>query len=521
MQGQRTVDETPNARGIPSSAIKDVGESRQQRMQRQQSRFRDRGGIFVPTARNTLADILLGRKVPSPRKSRRSRSRSLSVSPQKPTSYQASPSVGKGKKRLSVTSSDALKKGAISVGKGALRRSPRKGSVPTIYEDEEEEEEQGPPQPMSRKRTQTKPAATNKAKGKGKSTAKSEAEDVQVKREQRSAATKSKSKTAKGKTVTKSNRKAEQLVPEVEEEPRPSKAAKGKAKKSKQGANVTSTAAARSKTSGAKGTTSVTRKPHSTADEGLSKRKPKPKAAPPDADSDEETVLLTKGTSKLKRKLSIVAEEEDDEAVDESHKAEPPTKERRVSPPPKKRSKVVSTSPAVIPHNPIPTPPAYNLLPPDPGPAASKAKAKKFTTSVPDDGSNDVKGPSMTKHKRKGAVYTDDDASGPSRKKAKATATPVPLEELNTDDTEPADLAPKTRGRSKPEPGAPSKRSRKQKENTPLSDTDYVIPIKTESKSKTGSKKVINGPRKSVLIRMKEPLPPVEDNDPDPIDFLS
>ncbi|KAG6868774.1 hypothetical protein C0993_010701 [Termitomyces sp. T159_Od127] len=57
-----------------------VEESRAQRLQRSQARFRDRGGIFVPTARNTLVDILLGRKVASPKKGR---GRSASLSPRK------------------------------------------------------------------------------------------------------------------------------------------------------------------------------------------------------------------------------------------------------------------------------------------------------------------------------------------------------------------------------------------------------------------------------------------------------
>lgn len=38
---------TPNPRAVPSSAVKDVEESRQQRLQRQQSRFRDRGGYAL------------------------------------------------------------------------------------------------------------------------------------------------------------------------------------------------------------------------------------------------------------------------------------------------------------------------------------------------------------------------------------------------------------------------------------------------------------------------------------------
>lgn len=38
---------TPNPRAVPSSAVKNVEESRQQRLQRQQSRFRDRGGYVL------------------------------------------------------------------------------------------------------------------------------------------------------------------------------------------------------------------------------------------------------------------------------------------------------------------------------------------------------------------------------------------------------------------------------------------------------------------------------------------
>ncbi|KAJ7456926.1 hypothetical protein FB451DRAFT_598398 [Mycena latifolia] len=61
-----------------------VQESRNKRLGRQQARFRDRGGIFVPRSHNNLLDILLGNKKLSPLKRRsRSRSRSVSVSPTK------------------------------------------------------------------------------------------------------------------------------------------------------------------------------------------------------------------------------------------------------------------------------------------------------------------------------------------------------------------------------------------------------------------------------------------------------
>ncbi|KAF8889065.1 hypothetical protein BD779DRAFT_1521784 [Infundibulicybe gibba] len=60
-------------------------ESRAQRLQRQQSRFRDRGGIFVPTARNTLVDILLGKSTAAQQR------RSVSCSPVR---VSKAPSVG-------------------------------------------------------------------------------------------------------------------------------------------------------------------------------------------------------------------------------------------------------------------------------------------------------------------------------------------------------------------------------------------------------------------------------------------
>ncbi|KAF5376064.1 hypothetical protein D9615_007685 [Tricholomella constricta] len=73
----------PDKAALPKAPIP-VEESRAQRLQRQQARFRDRGGIFVPSNRNTLVDILLGRKAASPKKTLRGRSASLS--PRKPES---------------------------------------------------------------------------------------------------------------------------------------------------------------------------------------------------------------------------------------------------------------------------------------------------------------------------------------------------------------------------------------------------------------------------------------------------
>jgi len=60
--------------------------------------------------------------------------------------------------------------------------------------------------------------------------------------------------------------------------------------------------------------------------------------------------------------------------------------------------------------------------------------------------------------------------------------------------------------------------TRQQKENTPVSDTEGKS-LKPRARSKPRS--AGRGPRKSVMVRMKEPLPPVEDEDDDPINFLS
>ncbi|KAJ4481186.1 hypothetical protein J3R30DRAFT_3464994 [Lentinula aciculospora] len=56
-------------------------ESREKRLAHQQSRFRDRGGVFVPQQRTALLDILLGKTTLKHATARRSRSRSTSHSP--------------------------------------------------------------------------------------------------------------------------------------------------------------------------------------------------------------------------------------------------------------------------------------------------------------------------------------------------------------------------------------------------------------------------------------------------------
>ncbi|KAJ7630026.1 hypothetical protein DFH06DRAFT_1224687 [Mycena polygramma] len=119
-----------------------VQESRTKRLVRQQARFRDRGGIFVPRTHNNLLDILLGKKKPSPLKGRsRSRSRSISVSPTKRLSR--GPSVGRK------SSGIAAKKAKTLVGD---------------REDEPDQPIAGPSRLPNAKKPPTKATASRKGK---------------------------------------------------------------------------------------------------------------------------------------------------------------------------------------------------------------------------------------------------------------------------------------------------------------------------------------------------------------------
>ncbi|TFK37688.1 hypothetical protein BDQ12DRAFT_152452 [Crucibulum laeve] len=97
----------------PKSAV-EVEDSRTQRLQRQQARFRDRGGIFVPTNRNTLVNILLGR-APASQSPKRVHGRSTSISPQK----------SKGK-RLETVKKDVAEGAEVGEDTPLRRTSPRK-----------------------------------------------------------------------------------------------------------------------------------------------------------------------------------------------------------------------------------------------------------------------------------------------------------------------------------------------------------------------------------------------------------
>jgi hypothetical protein len=160
---------------------------------------------------------------------------------------------------------------------------------------------------------------------------------------------------------------------------------------------------------------------------------------------------------------------------------------------------------------------------------------------------------SRSKAKAQASVDNEDPPAA-ARSKRKRPISPVPEEDETTptkkvktlplqdvDEQSPPSMRKGAKGRKPPSKTKPASKgdSRRLKENTPMSDCsegrpakhtrvrfrlavfplDDLLTSQPQSHSKPPSK--ITGPRKSVRARMLEPLPPLEDNDPDPIDFLS
>ncbi|KIK65052.1 hypothetical protein GYMLUDRAFT_39456 [Collybiopsis luxurians FD-317 M1] len=126
---------TPNA---PTSLT--AQESREKRLAHQQSRYRDRGGVFVPQQRTALLDILLGKT--TLKRVTRSRSRSVSCSPVRRKSEklaggnhdQAPPKGKKGRKSViqDTGDQDEQNAGPSIIKKSApLRKGGRKSSSST------------------------------------------------------------------------------------------------------------------------------------------------------------------------------------------------------------------------------------------------------------------------------------------------------------------------------------------------------------------------------------------------------
>ncbi|KAF8626038.1 hypothetical protein AX15_005128 [Amanita polypyramis BW_CC] len=199
---QRPVPQTPIG---PVQLAVGVEESRAQRHERQQSRFRDRGGIFKPSNRNTLVDILMGRRPPSPRKSIR---RSASCSPLK---RDKTPS----RTKSNADTANASKKGRTSRNdhvppKKALRKSQApaapKGSDLEENREEHNAESETKLAPSDSALRKTRAAKKQRKRGPTQQNPNSTNDDMQ----ERSAKPKPKRKTSKSKpTVRRKQTKSE------------------------------------------------------------------------------------------------------------------------------------------------------------------------------------------------------------------------------------------------------------------------------------------------------------------------
>ncbi|KAG1733714.1 hypothetical protein EDB19DRAFT_1911431 [Suillus lakei] len=103
-----------------------VEESKAQRLQRQQARFRDRGGAFVPSEGNALKDILLARTV-----SGESPSKVAAKSSYRHRSLSVSPSKAKRNKTASTEATAGLVSGNAAAGKISKAQTKKKAGPTT------------------------------------------------------------------------------------------------------------------------------------------------------------------------------------------------------------------------------------------------------------------------------------------------------------------------------------------------------------------------------------------------------
>ncbi|KAF6750903.1 hypothetical protein DFP72DRAFT_1072057 [Ephemerocybe angulata] len=593
MKARGTELATPNPRAVPPSTVKNVEESRQERLQRQQARIRDRGGIFVPTVRNTLADILCGRREASPKKLRRSRSRSCS--PQKPP---ASPTTGKGK-RVSLSSSHAITKGEISVAGDALRRSPRKKSATP--------QPNGPEAKVVKKgkggSSKSTVAPSEHAASKSRKTKMTEDEDgeaLKTKPAKKDVGA-NRSKAAAGKQSKASVKKPNAKQGRKVKEDKASQASTSRLSSQAPDSDEEDPPLPSAKSRG-RGTKAKPKAP--------SKSKSKSKEVPSD---DDDAPLAPPPKSKpAKRKLSIVQEESEEE----KEEVEPAIRMRTLSPvpqPSRKKTKAalpqaeitagisskdqvpskrkqagepserqsgkprgkgtaftepipeISSKKAKSKHNSLEEPRLEDLeheipkktgtkrkavmdpeveadgpskpkqkrtAPVDAEPVGKKAKTKANASEIPPSNGDHKAEPEPRRKagtKRKAVVdpepEEDEQEVIPSKPKAKSKepskkkAKTLPLQEVDSPDHSPVGKGNAPKAKKSAVSLKPASQPRTQKENTPLSDSSEGKTA--NNKSRTVPSATIKGPRKSVMIRIREPLPPVEDNDPDPIDFLS
>ncbi|KAG6879639.1 hypothetical protein C0992_000274 [Termitomyces sp. T32_za158] len=493
-----------------------VEESRAQRLQRSQARFRDRGGIFVPTARNTLVDILLGKRVASPKKGR---GRSASLSPKK-----------KSAKSGLRNNDEELKAVRTSPRKAAQRQEPEAG--PSNSRDTMSKHQ-------TTKKSKTELAApattTSKAKAKGDSAKlapkkrgrkpKTAVQDVAhpdttVEHDPPPLA-KSQSTPKKSRTKSPSKKFAR-----PEESKTDSSLGSPGPKKSAQATSKTALDADTKKPSRA----STSKK--STA----SKRKP----STPVESGSVPLQKSSRGAGSSKTKKASVPD--DDQHINEVHQES--SRENAGITKGKGKRKAPQTpnpgdGPKIIPVEALSKPRNKRALPAEsdvePSPPKrvkqtpleeTKSKARRRKAPATDLTQSDEKtfaakskdASSQTRTSKKRARESADERPGTKPKKTKHEV------DVDLNSTEAADeQTNKSKEGSK---GKPEKKKRLNTSKTPRAKKGTTKPLKrdkalAETKTESGALLISRvRPRKSVMVRMKDPEPHQMDNDPDPINFL-
>ncbi|KAG1732685.1 uncharacterized protein EDB91DRAFT_1302096 [Suillus paluster] len=177
-----------------------VEESKAQRLQRQQARFRDRGGAFVPSEKNTLKDILLARTV-----SGESPSKAATKSPHRHRSPSVSPSKAKRNKTTTKPKGSPAK---VKVSRSNTKTQAPAGLVSGNAAAGPSTESGGK---VSKTQTKKKASTTRKGKGKIKAT---DGDDVpEVESAKAKPAAKRKGRPPKTKTI---------IYPDIDADPEPS-----------------------------------------------------------------------------------------------------------------------------------------------------------------------------------------------------------------------------------------------------------------------------------------------------------
>ncbi|KAF8966902.1 hypothetical protein BDZ97DRAFT_586758 [Flammula alnicola] len=536
--------EPPRPKTILATPI-NVEESRAQRLQRSQARFRDRGGIFVPTNRNTLADILLGKASPL-KKPRRSVS--------------ASPLHGKG---ISVTNTRRVSSPQkLNATVRTVSRSPQKRGMkstqgggdkePIVATDNDEEPAK---KAVAAKASKSKAKRGSKAApkaAKAKPTAKTrkaETTDQEDERDGDEAPAKGKAKTkaarktsedreehggrdvplakskAKSRTVRKTTSNSTSSKPSEESD----ETEKPKTKIRKR-PKTTSTTSSVNAASAAKDKRSRSRKSDlysgASEDEYVPKAPMKPSAPKSNANrpiADKAKLSSsTKSTATAPPKQSRAGpsnlpdipeedEEEEDlplveiEAPQRRLSAKAPKAETTKKSPSKGKKRVVQE--AEVSQEPS-QPPRKRL----------KASEKEAAISSLQDPKPKVATREKTSKKRS---RDQDESVSPEEADKRFTKRKKPLSEKDPVSED---------GEEKSEPKTTNGKSRSKKPTTTVGKLSSGKPTKTARKENTSALKQPEppanvaprrGPPKSVLQRLKDSEPQVVDNEPDPIDFLS